>query len=54
MQRAVKATFQILYDKGLFDSFPEADKVIKDFLFVIGRRLDLENVNDDVIQWFCS
>ena len=41
-------TNQILYDKGLFDSFPKADKVIKDFLFVTKRRSDLGKVNDDI------
>ena len=47
-------TFQILYDKGSFDSFPNADKVLKDFLFVIRRRPDLKRINDDVVQGFCS
>ena len=27
IQRAVKTTIQILYDKGLFDNYPNADKV---------------------------
>ena len=36
-QRVVKMTIQILYDKGLFDDFPNADKVLKDFLFVTRR-----------------
>ena len=31
--RAVETTFQILYDKGLFDNFPNAVKVLKGFLF---------------------
>ena len=31
IQRAVKTTIQILYDKGLFDSFPNADKVFETF-----------------------
>ena len=34
IQRAVKTNIQILYDKALFDSFPNADKVLKVFLFV--------------------
>ena len=42
IQRAVKTTTQIHYDKGLFDGFPNADKVLKDFLFVTRRRGDLE------------
>ena len=54
-QRAVKTTIQILYDKGLFDNFQNADKVLNDFLFTTRRRPDLsEQVNDDDIQWFCS
>ena len=49
IQRAVKTTIQILHDKGLFDSFPNADKVLEDFLFVTRHRGDLsEQVNDDV------
>ena len=38
IQRAVKKTSQALPDKGLFDSFPNVDKVLKDFLFVKRRR----------------
>ena len=41
IQRAVK-TIQILYDKVLFDGFPNADQVLKDFLFVTRHRGDLE------------
>ena len=37
-QRAVKTTIQILYDKGLFDTFQNADKVLEDFLFTTRRR----------------
>ena len=33
IQRAVKTTIQILYDKGLFDNFQNAEEVLKDFLF---------------------
>ena len=36
VQRAVR-TIQILYDKGLFDGFPHAAEVFKDFLFVTRR-----------------
>ena len=51
IQRAVKTTIQILYDKGLFDNFQNADKVLEDFLFTTRRRGDLEKVNEDnVIQ----
>ena len=54
IQRAVKTTNQILYDKGLFDNFQKADKVLKDFLFTKRRKTDLsEPVNDD-IKGFCS
>ena len=48
VQRAVKTTIQILYDKGLFDKYANADKVLKDFLFTTRRRGDLEEVNDDI------
>ena len=43
VQRAVNTTIQILYDKGLFDTFQNADKVLEDFLFTTRRRLDLED-----------
>ena len=41
IQRAVKTTIQILYDKGLFDKFQNADKVLEDFLLTTRRRGDL-------------
>ena len=41
IQRAVKTTIQILYDKGLFDHYTNADKVVEDFLFATRRRGDL-------------
>ena len=48
IQRAVKTTIQILYDKGLFDNYANADKILEDFLFVTRRRGDLsEQVNDN-------
>ena len=51
IQRAVKTTIQILYDKGLFDNYANADKVLEDFLFTTRRRGDLsEQVNDTDIQ----
>ena len=50
IQRAVKTTIQILYDKVFFDNFPNTNKVSKDFLFVKRRRPDLEKVNDDVVH----
>ena len=54
IQRAVKTTIEKIYDKGLFDNFYNAEKVLKNFLFAKRRRSDLEKVNDDVIHWFCS
>ena len=44
-QRAVKTTIQILYDKGLFDNYANADKVLEDFLFTTRRRVDLSEDN---------
>ena len=43
IQRAVKTTIQILYDKGLFDNYANANKVLEDFLFTTRRRGDLED-----------
>ena len=48
IQKSVKSTMQLLYDKGLFDNFQNADEVLKDYLFTTRRRPDLEEVNDDV------
>ena len=48
VQRAVKTTIQTVYDKGSFDSFPNANKVLKKYLFVTRRRADLEEENDDI------
>ena len=45
IRRAVKTTIQILYDKGLFDKFQNADKVLEDFLFTTRRRGDLSEEN---------
>ena len=33
IQRAVKTTIQILYDKGLFDNYADADQVLEDFFY---------------------
>ena len=41
VQRAIRTTIQILYDKGLFDNYTNADKVLEDFLFTSRRRGDL-------------
>ena len=49
IQRAVKTTIQILHDKGLFDNYANADKVLENFLFTTRRRGDLSNqVKDDI------
>ena len=45
IQRAVKTTIQMLYDKGLFDNFQNADKVLEVFLFTTRRRGDLSEDN---------
>ena len=47
-RRAVNTTIQILYDEGLFDSFTNADRVLKVFLFGTRRRPDLDKVNDAI------
>ena len=52
IQRAVKTMIQILYDKGLFDKYAIADKVLEGFLFTTRRRGDLSNQVIDDIQWF--
>ena len=49
IQGTLKTTIRRLFDKGLFDAFPNSEKVLKVFLFVESRRPDLEEVND-VIQ----
>ena len=51
----MKTTIQVLYDKGLFDNYANADKVLEDFLFTTRLRGDLsEQVNITDIQWFRS
>ena len=50
IQRAVKTTIQIPYDRGLFDNFQNAEEVLKDFLFTTRRRPDLEKVNENDAQ----
>ena len=45
IRRAVKTTIQILYDKGLFDNYANADKVLEDFLFTSRSRGDLSEDN---------
>ena len=44
IERAVKMTFQLLFDEGLFDKYDNADEVMKDCLLIEvsdRRRLDL-------------
>ena len=50
IQRAVKTTIRILYVKGLFDNYANADKVLEDFLFTTRRRGDLSEQVNDFIQ----
>ena len=50
IQRAVKTTIQILYDKGLFDTYANADKILEDFLFTTRRRGELSEEVNDVVQ----
>ena len=50
VQRAVKTTIQILYDKGLFDNYANADKVLEDFLFTTRRRGDLSVEVNVIVQ----
>ena len=38
IQRVVETIIQLLYDKGLFDNFSNADCILKDFLFATRRR----------------
>ena len=45
IRRGVKTTVQRLYDKGLFDNFQNADKVLEDFLFTTRGRGDLSEDN---------
>ena len=45
IRRAVKTTIQIIYDKGVFDNYANADKVLEDFLFTTRRRGDLSEDN---------
>ena len=50
VQRAVKTTIQISYDRGLFDNFQNAEKVLEDFLFTTRRRVDLSEQVNDIVQ----
>ena len=48
VQKTVKTAIQILYDKGLFDNYANADEVLEDFLFTTRRSGESEEVNDDI------
>ena len=50
IQRAVKTTIQILYNKGLFDNYANSDKVLGDFLFTTRRRGGISEEVNDVVQ----
>ena len=39
IQRAVKTTIQKLYDKGLFDIYANADKLLEDFFLQQGEEV---------------
>ena len=52
--RAVKSSIQKLYDKGLFENYVNADKKLKDCLRIERSRPILEELNEDVNQWFYS
>ena len=53
VERAAETRTQILYDKGLYDNYANADEVLEDFLFVLRRRIGLEEVKY-VFHWFYS
>ena len=46
IEKAVKTTMPIHYEKKLFDSFHKTDEVLQDFLFSTRRTPDLKKVND--------
>ena len=48
VQRAVKTTIQIFYDKGILDNYANADKVLEDISCTTRRRGDLEEVKDNI------
>ena len=50
VQRTVKTTIQILYDKGLFDNYAKVDKVLEDFLLTTRHRGVLLEQANDVVQ----
>ena len=52
IQRVVITPIQILYDEGLFDAYPNADEVLKDFSFTASRSIDLTEQVNDIVQKF--
>ena len=48
IQRAVKTTIQILYEKGLVDNYSNTDKILEDSFFTTRRRGDLGEIKDVV------
>ena len=54
IERVVKTTIKILYEEGFFDSFANAEEVLKDFMSVTRRGPDLSEQVIDGIQGFCS
>ena len=57
IERVVRTTTQILYDKGLFDNYDNADEVLKDGLLIDEanerRTPDLVELKDDVVIRRC-
>ena len=48
VEKAVKTTIRLLYDKGIFDNYDNVNEVLKNFpLFEVNqrRRPDLEELN---------
>ena len=44
IQRAVKTTIQVLYDKDLFDNYANADKSFRFFVYYKTRSMTLTNI----------
>ena len=50
VRRAVETTIQVFYDKGLFDNFQNADKVLEGFLFTTRPREELSEQVNDIVE----
>ena len=48
IRRAVETAIPTLYDKCLFDFSPNADKILRDYMFVTRDRIDLDSLIDNV------